>query len=199
MAQKHNVQLSKSLSYLLRHGAEKKKLTMDAEGYITVSDILKLPEFKKYSLQDIEEVVAENDKKRFTLDMSGAIPKIKANQGHSIAVKNLELELLKEVPIAVHGTHFNAWKDIEKSGGLNKMKRNHIHLASGLFGEEGVTSGMRGSANVFIYVDTAKAIVDGMTFFRSANGVILTEGFNGEIPLRYIEKVVMKDGTKLFP
>ena len=40
----------------------------------------------------------------------------------------------------VHGTYLDAWQHIKKSG-LHKMKRDHIHLAAGLIGEEGVKSG----------------------------------------------------------
>jgi len=38
------------------------------------------------------------------------------------------------------------------------MGRNHIHMATGLLGTEGVISGMRGGCNLYIHVDTAKAI-----------------------------------------
>jgi 2'-phosphotransferase len=36
-----DVQLSKTLSYLLRHGAEKEKLVMRADGYVRVSDLVR--------------------------------------------------------------------------------------------------------------------------------------------------------------
>jgi len=74
------------------------------------------------------------------------------------------------------------------------MKRNHIHFATGLLGEEGVISGMRHSCNVLIYIDLEKALKDGVKFFKSENGVVLTEGVNGEgyLPNDYFKKVVMK-------
>lgn len=36
------VQLSKLLSYVLRHGAAKESLTISASGYIAVSDLVKM-------------------------------------------------------------------------------------------------------------------------------------------------------------
>lgn len=41
----------------------------------------------------------------------------------------------------LHGTTPDAWEKIKASGGLSKMKRNHIHLARGRPGIPGVGSG----------------------------------------------------------
>lgn len=38
------------------------------------------------------------------------------------------------------------------------MKRQHIHLAEGLPGSDGVISGMRSSSSIFIYIDIVKAL-----------------------------------------
>jgi 2'-phosphotransferase len=43
-------------------------------------------------------------------------------------------------------------------GGLNKMARNHVHLAAGLPGKDGVISGMRSSCQVVIELNMVKAI-----------------------------------------
>lgn len=74
------------------------------------------------------------------------------------------------------------------------MKRNHIHFATGLLGEDGVISGMRSTCNVLIYIDLEKALEDGIKFFKSKNGVVLTEGVNGEgyLPNDYFRKIVLK-------
>lgn len=37
---RQRIQLSKALSYILRHGAVKEKLNMTADGYILVNDIV---------------------------------------------------------------------------------------------------------------------------------------------------------------
>lgn len=41
---------------------------------------------------------------------------------------------------AVHGSYLRNWRSIQQQG-LSRMKRTHIHLASGLPGEDGVISG----------------------------------------------------------
>jgi len=68
-------------------------------------------------------------------------------QGHTIKTINEEelLEEIKEpftIEEVVHGTYLNCIEAIMKTG-LNKMARNHIHMAKGLPGENGVISGMR--------------------------------------------------------
>ena len=53
-----------------------------------------LHEFAGASVADIVSIVEENDKKRFTLkkdETSGRL-KVRANQGHSIAVNKLDIK-----------------------------------------------------------------------------------------------------------
>lgn len=44
------------------------------------------------------------------------------------------------------------------------MARNHIHFAIGMPGNNEVISGMRGSCDVVIEIDAAKAMKDGIVF-----------------------------------
>ncbi|KAF3163488.1 hypothetical protein TWF106_006053 [Orbilia oligospora] len=130
---------------------------------------------------------------------------IRANQGHSISIQDdLLLQPLDEqnVPnICVHGTYYSALTLILQSGGLKKMGRTHIHCAAGLpkasvhpeTGEEipAVLSGMRFDAEVLFYIDILKGVQDGLKFWRSDNGVILTTGREGEdcLPMDYVLRV----------
>jgi 2'-phosphotransferase len=125
---------------------------------------------------------------------------IRANQGHSIEVKDLELTPIKDAskyPIVVHGTYHDAWQKIKVSG-LNKMSRTHIHMAIGEFGSANVISGMRRSCEVLVYVDIAKAMDDGIEFFQSANGVILTAGDNGVLSTKYFKHVLQAPSLQPF-
>jgi 2'-phosphotransferase len=38
------------------------------------------------------------------------------------------------------------------------MNRNHIHMAHGMPGDDGVISGMRQRCNLYIHIDTAKSL-----------------------------------------
>ena len=59
------VDLSKSMSWLLRHGADQAGIEMQQDGSISLNDMLKLRQFNRFSRQDVLDVVANNDKKRF--------------------------------------------------------------------------------------------------------------------------------------
>jgi 2'-phosphotransferase len=59
------VDLSKSMSWLLRHGADQAGIEMQQDGSISLNEMLKLKQFSRFSRQDILDVVANNDKKRF--------------------------------------------------------------------------------------------------------------------------------------
>lgn len=76
------------------------------------------------------------------------------------------------------------------------MTRNHIHFASELPNKKSVISGARKNAEVFIYVNLDKALVDGIKFFKSANGVILSPGnHSGVLETKYFLKICRLDGT----
>lgn len=77
-------------------------------------------------------------------------------------------------------------------GGLNKMARNHVHLAIGL-PKDGVISGMRSSCQVVIELNMVKAIhgPHKIPFYISSNKVILTEGLaDGSVPPEYFRSVI---------
>ena len=46
----HDIRLSKSLSYILRHGASKERLTIREDGYMEISHIVILPRFFPYQV-----------------------------------------------------------------------------------------------------------------------------------------------------
>lgn len=64
---KQTTQLSKKLSYLLRHGAVKDGFNIDSAGFILVDDILAHQHYESHTLDQVKFVVDNNDKKRFEL------------------------------------------------------------------------------------------------------------------------------------
>ncbi|KAF9133408.1 tRNA 2'-phosphotransferase 1 [Mortierella sp. 14UC] len=200
------VRLSKALSWLLRHNAVSQGIAIRPDGYVKITAVLGHPKFKDFTLDDIIRVVDTNEKKRFEIleDAQGQKEYIRAVQGHSIAevaeLGYVEIIDVAQIPTAVHGTMFNKWRFIGKQG-LSKMNRNHIHMAHGLPGEDGVISGMRQRCDLYIHVDTAKALGDGIKFYRSSNNVILSDGKNGDgfIPPKYFSRVVRSTGEVIYP
>ncbi|KAI5369520.1 Putative phosphotransferase KptA/Tpt1, RNA 2'-phosphotransferase domain-containing protein [Septoria linicola] len=155
-----NVQVSKKIAWLLRHGAEKEGLQLDSSGFINVEDVLQNRNVKslKITFEELQACVQDNDKQRFAMvpvlqsDPSAAAEEqtqqtplpssnprdylIRANQGHSLRVESEALlQPITEENLpqnAIHGTTHAAYVGIIASGGLKPMGRNHVHLASGL-------------------------------------------------------------------
>lgn len=192
---KTDVKASKALSWLLRHGAEKEGLVLESGGWIRLDDIQKRPNYKKFTVDKVKELVDNCPKQRFGLKEEGGHLYIRANQGHSLKIDDSDLEELtseSSVPFVVHGTYYRHWDSIKKQG-LSRMNRRHIHFAPGLPGEDGVISGMRSSCEIYIYIDFTKALEAGFKFFRSSNNVILCSGDErGFLPPQYFAKVVDK-------
>src|SRR5262245_29644861 len=97
------VRISKFLSMVLRHQPEKIDLSLDPSGSGSVVELIEASrrsEFE-FTLEELQNVVARNDKKRFSLSEDGL--QIRANQGHSIEV---ELGYAPTAPpeILFHGT-----------------------------------------------------------------------------------------------
>ncbi|KAI0630621.1 KptA family-domain-containing protein [Trametes polyzona] len=201
------VRISKTLSWILRHGSQLEGLKMRPDGYVRVDELLQRPKMRDLTFEALQEIVRSDAKGRYSLvqEVDAETGKeawwIRANQGHSLKTVVLDLEPIKyaaDIPtgIAVHGTTKRAWEAI-KDQGLSKMTRNHIHLAQGVAGS-GVISGMRSSSQILIYVDVQKAIDAGYKFYISANGVVLTEGDErGFLPTQFFSRVETADGQAI--
>lgn len=189
------VKLSKKLSKTLRHAAEEMGLKIGSDGNVLMSDLLKHRMFQGTTLEDVQMVVNDNDKKRFEISDVDGVLFIRAAQGHTLkGISDAELltEIIDsaEVPVCIHGTYKRFLPLIMESG-LNRMKRNHIHMARGIPGQDEVISGMRKSCEVVLYINVAAAMEAGVKFFKSSNDVILTQGLNdsGVLPAEFIERV----------
>ncbi|XP_073410688.1 tRNA 2'-phosphotransferase 1 isoform X1 [Dendrobates tinctorius] len=200
--QDSDVRLSKLLSYALRHGANEMGLPMGSDGFVPISFLLHLQQFRSFSQDDIERVVRCNDKQRFSIRTSepeGSM-EIRANQGHSIPVEVELTPLGAELPPqAIHGTYIRHWPLILR-GGLSRMNRTHIHLSTQLPGEgDDVISGVRRDCEVAIFIDLPKATADQIPFFWSANRVLLTPG-NADgllLPKYFLKALQLRPHRKL--
>ncbi|KAF7897547.1 hypothetical protein EAF00_005775 [Botryotinia globosa] len=191
--------VSKALSKLLRHAAESEGVRLDGEGFARLDLVMQWPRLKslKPTFADIRTAVTDNAKQRFSMKPNPSLPEppspssenpgdwmIRANQGHSIAIDSaallvpITLEAGNVPQTCVHGTYFAFYEEIVKSGGLKKMGRNHVHFGTGIPEDGGVVSGMRGDAEVLIYVDVKRCLEEEpeMKWWVSENGVVLTEG-----------------------
>lgn len=170
--------LSKFLSRHLRHAPEDLGLALRPGGWVPVADLLAAcaRAGRPLSLGELREVVATNDKQRFSFDDTGEL--IRANQGHSAEV-DLQLEPATPPDVLYHGTatHF---VDTILADGLKRMKRHHVHLSLDV--PTATKVGSRHGKPVVLVVDAAAMSRDGAVFYRSANGVWLV----ADVPARYL-------------
>lgn len=174
-----NKSISKFLSYVLRHDPASIQLQLDAHGWANVNELLKQAQQhgKRFTLEQLETVVAENDKQRFAF--SDDKTRIRANQGHSITV---ELDLLPVAPpeFLYHGT-VGKFVSLIRENGLLKMSRQHVHLTDNRKTAEKV--GSRRGVPVILTVRSGEMHRNGIHFFLSENGVWLTD----HVPSAYIQ------------
>ncbi|OVA00128.1 Phosphotransferase KptA/Tpt1 [Macleaya cordata] len=202
--------LGRLLTRILRHMASELNLEMRSDGYVRVDDLLKLNlktfaniPLRSHTIDDIREAVKNDNKQRFGLLEENGELLIRANQGHTIETIESE-SLLKpilsaeEAPVCVHGTYKRNLESILQTG-LKRMKRLHVHFSSGLPTDGEVISGMRRDVNVLIFLDVRKALQEGMKLYISDNKVILTEGFDGIVPVKYFEKIKTWPGRQPIP
>jgi putative RNA 2'-phosphotransferase len=169
---------SKFMSYVLRHRPERLGLTLDANGWVNVEELLDAANRagKSITREQIEFIVAHDEKQRYSFSSDGS--RIRANQGHSIAV-DLELEAIKPPERLYHGTPVRFIDSIREQG-LLRMKRTHVHLSEKE--ETAIEVGQRRGKSLVIVVEAGKMQADGFEFYRSENGVWLTE----KVPIEYL-------------
>ena len=174
-----SVRISKFLSLVLRHQPEKFGLTLSEEGWVSVAELLPALEAHGLSvtLPELRDVVAANDKQRFSFSADETL--IRANQGHSVQV-TLGYEPASPPAILYHGTAERFLSSIKQQG-LLKGQRHDVHLSEKQ--ETATAVGSRYGRAVVLKIASERMNKDGHLFFRSANGVWLTE----HVPVEYIE------------
>ena len=162
---------SKFLSFVLRHNPGAIDLKLDENGWASVDELLSKARKsgRKISPELLQEVVATNNKKRFTFDESGE--RIRANQGHSIKI-DLDLSPVEPPEFLWHGTATRNLDSIFDKG-LVKGSRHHVHLSEDT--GTALNVGGRYGKPVLLRVFARKMHAEGIQFFKSKNGVWLTD------------------------
>jgi putative RNA 2'-phosphotransferase len=175
------IKISKYLSKHQRHQPERLELALRPGGWVPVADLLAACARHTFPLSRVEldEVVARNNKRRFSFDSTGNL--IRANQGHSVAV-DLQLEPVEPPAVLYHGTGHGTTETIAREG-LRKMARHHVHLSGDR--ETARAVGARHGRPVVFAVDAAAMRHGGHLFYRSDNGVWLVD----YVPPEYLRRL----------
>jgi putative RNA 2'-phosphotransferase len=183
------IKISKFLSFILRHSPKSIHIDLDEAGWTDVDQlILNANKYGQIGLNYdlLKEVVAKNDKQRFTI--SGDGKKIRASQGHSISVE-LGLEAKQPPDELFHGTAERFLESIRRDG-LLPQSRLQVHLSSTTETAEAV--GLRHGKPVVLRIDTKAMYDDGCSFYLSDNKVWLVD----TVPVKYIKNFADKGEGK---
>ena len=175
--------LSKFLSYVLRHRPEAIGIELDEEGFTDAGTLVaKMAErHPGFAMRDLEAIVRDDDKGRYTLGDG----QVRANQGHSIeGITAFETTPKTPPETLYHGTSTQNWKRIRQAGGLQRMKRHHVHLSSDEETAKRVGARRKGEV-ILLCVNAKRMAEDGYEFFLSDNGVWLVD----EVPIDYLTEL----------
>lgn len=153
----------KKLAYLLRHDRE---YVFDPHGWRSVRELVTEHGF---TVGQLRHIVAVDDKQRYEFDESGKF--LRARQGHTVQV-DVELDRLTPPARLYHGT-IRPNVALIALEGIRKMRRLYVHLSA----SEAVakTVGARFGDPVVLVIDSERMAADGIPFYRSRNGVWLTD------------------------
>ena len=159
--------ISVKMSWLLRHCQE--PLYIDLNGGWaedkTILSVLK-KNYPDVTLNTIRQIVAEDEKGRYSFDESGT--KIRANQGHSIPGVVIEMESPDPPEYLYHGTATRFLDAIMREG-LKPMKRQWVHISPDY--ETAVMVGSCHGKPAILKIRAKDFVNDGNELYRSSNGV----------------------------
>lgn len=174
-----SVEISKFLSYVLRHEPSAIGIQLDTEGWANIHLLIEgaNQSGKSITLEQLMRVVETSDKKRFTLSDDGQY--IRAAQGHSN--KSVAITHVEKTPpeFLYHGTATRFLESIMKEG-LKPQQRQHVHLSADEQSAEAV--GERYGKPVVLKVNALAMYKHGIVFYQADNGVWLT----GAVPIEFI-------------
>ncbi len=122
------VELSKEISYALRHAPWEYELELDELGFVPIAQLLHaLNESNGYDRKivqaDLEEIIATSEKKRHEI----VGDKIRALYGHTVP-QVIKKEAGNPPAILYHGTSHKTLPQILQDG-LKPMQRQYVHLS----------------------------------------------------------------------
>ena len=173
--------LSKKISYVLRHNPGYYALTLDAEGWVAVDDLLEAlrddrEEWQNLSEDDLAEMIAQADKPRHEMRDG----KFRARHGHSTPAKVIQ-ERAKPPALLYHGTNDRVLDAILRNG-LRPMNRQYVHFAADPDTAIDVGERRQGKT-ILLTIRAGEAHRAGVAFYKSSEAVWLAD----ELPPEFID------------
>lgn len=164
--------ISKILSYALRHRPDEFGITLDEQGWVSLTVLLealhKQKDFENLTEEEIREMIATSQKKRHEI-VDG---RIRAIYGHSTAEKIVK-KAEKPPRILYHGTA-RRFIDSILTQGLLPKERQYVHLSEEK--ETAMTVGKRRDADpLLLEIDAEKAWKEGFLFYPEEGKIWLSD------------------------
>jgi putative RNA 2'-phosphotransferase len=171
--------LSKKVSYALRHAPQEYGLTLDAQGWVPIEDLIdalkKREKYADLTFQDIAGMIQASEKKRHQLVDN----RIRALYGHSTEEK-IKKDAVQPPDVLYHGTAHKFLDKILEQGLISKS-RQYVHLSQDR--ETAITVGKRRDNNpVVLRIDAVTAWKNGIKFYHGNETIWLAD----DIPAKYI-------------
>ncbi|MBY4830324.1 RNA 2'-phosphotransferase [Burkholderia dolosa] len=168
---KHN-EISRYLSYILRHKPESIGLQLDAEGWADIAALIACAGKHGHAIDKttIQAVVATNSKKRFIL--SDDDQRIRAVQGHSVPTVRRTYPEKMPPKVLYHGTATRFLESIREHG-LTPGARHHVHLSIDI--PAAIAVGKRHGKPVILEIPALAMYKRGFKFFLAENNIWLTD------------------------
>ncbi|WP_295861700.1 RNA 2'-phosphotransferase [uncultured Xanthomonas sp.] len=179
---KQHTDISKFLSFVLRHEPQAAGITLDSEGWAEVDALIAGAARSGWTLDAdlIHAVVDSSDKKRFALSEDGR--RIRAVQGHSTESVAIQYDAKVPPEFLYHGTA-TRFLDAILAEGLRAGQRHHVHLSQDI--ATATTVGQRHGKPVVLKVEALRMHQQGFAFFQADNGVWLTQA----VPSSFLSEI----------
>ncbi|HEY4784837.1 MAG TPA: RNA 2'-phosphotransferase [Bacteroidales bacterium] len=157
-------ELSKVISYILRHAPEEYTLKMDNEGWVDIDiliEVIKIKhvEFGTITHKTILDLVNSFDKKRHEIKGN----RIRALYGHSLE-NIIKKDIVSPPTILYHGTVYENYLKIKKTG-IKKMQRQYVHLSENIE-QAKIVAYRRTSKPIILEIKANEAYNNGVNFYK---------------------------------
>ncbi|MEQ9846194.1 RNA 2'-phosphotransferase [Pectobacterium brasiliense] len=186
MSNTNHAEVSKFLSYVLRHKPEAIGLTLNSEGWANIAELISgaAKDGRLLTREMIQDVVDSSDKKRFSISADGL--SIRAAQGHSSSQVDLRYEPKVPPELLYHGTATRFVDSINQQG-LLPGSRQYVHLSADE--ATAINVGQRHGKPVVLTIKAREMHQQGFVFYQADNGVWLTL----TVPVPFIDTTPFMD------
>lgn len=173
-------EISQYLSFILRHKPEEIGLELNSEGWGNIPELIEKSQLinnTKLTLEIIQKIVGNSDKKRFQISNDGL--NIRAIQGHSNV--KIQRKFIEKTPpeFLYHGTAIRFLESI-KEHGLVPKDRQYVHLTEDK--KTAVSVGTRYGEPQVLIINALQMNDKGFQFYETENNVWLVK----KVPTEFI-------------